>query len=115
MTKYTPERQDIIWLDFDPSAGNEIKKRRPVLVISNSGYSELTNLTMVVPITHAYQNRLNKTDYLIPINSIPEIDGFINPLQIHTYDYKSRNAKKIDELDDSSFYKALRIIREIVD
>lgn len=31
--KYIPEKQDIIWLDFDPSVGREIQKRRPALVV----------------------------------------------------------------------------------
>lgn len=32
--RYTPEQGDIVWLDFDPSSGKEIIKRRPAFVIS---------------------------------------------------------------------------------
>jgi hypothetical protein len=32
--RYTPERGDAIWLDFDPQAGHEQGGRRPALVLS---------------------------------------------------------------------------------
>ncbi|WP_161943354.1 type II toxin-antitoxin system PemK/MazF family toxin, partial [Streptococcus suis] len=32
---YIPQKQDIIWIDFDPSLGKEIQKRRPALVVSS--------------------------------------------------------------------------------
>jgi mRNA interferase MazF len=31
---YTPERNDIIWLDFEPTKGKEIGKYRPAIVLS---------------------------------------------------------------------------------
>lgn len=34
MTEYIPTKGDIVWIDFDPSTGKEIKKRRPTLVVS---------------------------------------------------------------------------------
>ncbi|WP_154064494.1 type II toxin-antitoxin system PemK/MazF family toxin, partial [Enterococcus faecalis] len=29
-----PKQKDIVWIDFDPSKGKEIRKRRPALVVS---------------------------------------------------------------------------------
>lgn len=114
MINYVPRKQDIVWLDFDPASGRELKKRRPALVISNDGYNQLTRLALVCPITHANNNNLRKTDLLIPITGYPDVEGFINPLQLHTYDYSARNVKKIDELDDETFFSVLRIINDIV-
>ena len=31
---YIPKKGDIVWIDFDPSVGKEIQKRRPGLVVS---------------------------------------------------------------------------------
>lgn len=115
MTNYIPERQDIIWLDFDPSAGSEIEKRRPAVVISHSGYSKLTNLTLVCPITNAQNNRFKRDNYLIPVNDIGDITGFVNPLQVRTYDFKVRMAIKAAEMDDATFFKVLTFVRQIVD
>lgn len=115
MTKYIPQRQDLIWLDFDPSSGKEINKRRPALVISSIGYNKLTKLVFVCPITHIKNSNSKKTGLLISISDIAEVDGYINPLQLHTYDYQVRNAEKIAELDDDTFYSVLKIIRDIVE
>ncbi|HFS4778978.1 type II toxin-antitoxin system PemK/MazF family toxin, partial [Enterococcus faecium] len=30
---YIPKKGDIVWIDFDPSVGKEIQKRRPGLVV----------------------------------------------------------------------------------
>ena len=48
---YTPDKGDIVALDFDPSAGKEIIKRRPALVISRKAFNEHTGFAIVAPIT----------------------------------------------------------------
>lgn len=60
---YVPNQQDIIFIDFDPSISHEIRKRRPALVLSNQGYSRLTHLVVVSPITHANNNALRKSGF----------------------------------------------------
>lgn len=115
MTEYIPEKQDVVWLNFNPSSGKEIGKRRPALVLSNKEYSKVTNLVLVCPITHAKKNHLRMTGLLIPITEIPGIDGFINPLQIHTFDYQARKIDKIGELDDSTFFDVIRIVNDIIE
>ena len=57
-TDYLPHKGDSVTIDFNPSSGSEIHKRRPALVISNSQYSSLTRLAVVCLITHAPNNRL---------------------------------------------------------
>ena len=48
---YIPDQGDIVWLDFDPSAGSEIIKRRPALVLTRQIFNEHTGFAMVSPIT----------------------------------------------------------------
>lgn len=48
---YTPDQGDVIWLDFDPSSGKEIMKRRPAFVISRKAFNEHTGIAIVAPIT----------------------------------------------------------------
>lgn len=48
---YCPDEGDIIYLDFDPHAGNEQAGRRPALVLSKISYNEKTRLAVVCPIT----------------------------------------------------------------
>ncbi|EMC26773.1 transcriptional regulator [Streptococcus mutans ST1] len=52
---YIPQKQDLVWLDFDPSAGREIQKRRPALVISSQAYARQTGFVAVCPITHGQE------------------------------------------------------------
>ena len=46
-----PKQRDIIWIDFDPLKGKEIKKRRPALVVSKDEFNERTGFCIVCPIT----------------------------------------------------------------
>ena len=42
---------DIVWVNLDPTQGDEIKKKRPVVVINN-GHEKHLRLAIVVPITN---------------------------------------------------------------
>lgn len=48
---YTPKQGDIIIINFDPSSGREIKKKRPAIVVSTDNYSVVTGFVAVCPIT----------------------------------------------------------------
>lgn len=106
-SKYVPQKQDIIWIDFDPSAGREIQKRRPALVVSSDNYSKQTGFVAVCPITHG-QARLRAHGLLVDIES-DKVDGSVNPFQLHTFDYKARNAEKITILDDYAFAQVVQL------
>ncbi|MFZ2917176.1 MAG: type II toxin-antitoxin system PemK/MazF family toxin, partial [Trichococcus flocculiformis] len=40
--RYIPKKGDIVWVNFDPSSENEIKKRRPGLVVSRYEFNRST-------------------------------------------------------------------------
>lgn len=67
----------------------------------------MTGFVAVCPITHG-SKELVKRDLAIPIYS-DNIDGYINPLQLHTFDYKARNATKITQLDTATFQKVVQL------
>jgi mRNA interferase MazF len=46
---YFPERGDLIEMNFHPSAGREIDKRRPAIVLSPGTYNRTTGLCLAVP------------------------------------------------------------------
>lgn len=113
ISPYVPNQQDIIYIDFDPSVGHEIRKRRPALVLSNQGYSRMTHLVVVAPITPAMNNSLRESGFLIRVNN-EKIDGFVNPLQFFTYDFQSRHAEFVSLLDTPSFVQAKQTITDIL-
>ncbi|HJA27517.1 MAG TPA: type II toxin-antitoxin system PemK/MazF family toxin [Candidatus Limosilactobacillus intestinigallinarum] len=42
---------DIVWVDLDPAKGNETKKKRPCVVVSNEQYNHYFNTILVIPIS----------------------------------------------------------------
>jgi mRNA interferase MazF len=46
-----PDRNDIVWLDFEPPRGKEIGKYRPALVLSSRTYNRRTGLLICCPIS----------------------------------------------------------------
>lgn len=110
--EYVPNRQDIIWIDFQPSKGQELRGRHPALVISIKEYSLLTGLVMVMPITHARNNRLR--EMFIPLHG-EKIEGFINPLQTFTFSIKEINAEYSHEMvSTQEWAKAMIVHNQII-
>lgn len=67
MARFSPDRNDIIWLDFEPTKGKEIGKYRPALVLSSKAYNKQTGLMICCPISisirgHATEVALHNLD-----------------------------------------------------
>ncbi|MCX7115784.1 MAG: type II toxin-antitoxin system PemK/MazF family toxin [Gammaproteobacteria bacterium] len=45
------KRGDIYFADLDPTIGHEIKKRRPVLIVSNNASNTASDLITIIPLT----------------------------------------------------------------
>ncbi|MDP9127013.1 MAG: endoribonuclease MazF [Pseudomonadota bacterium] len=88
---YIPERGDLIWLLFDPQAGQEQAGRRPALVISPKSYNAASNLALFCPITSRVKGY--PFEIVLPANS--KVTGAILSDQIKSLDWKARKAKLI--------------------
>jgi len=62
------ERGDVLWVDFEPSLGGEIKKTRPAIIVSNNAANAHLNRVQVVPIT-------SNTDRIYPGEAFVSLNG----------------------------------------
>ena len=87
---FVPDRNDIIWLDFEPTRGKEIGKYRPALVLSGKAYNRATGLLICCPISTSVRGA--KTE--VPITNLDKPSVVASNL-ITTLDWKRRSARKI--------------------
>lgn len=93
---------DIIWMDFDPSAGHEQRKRRPAVVVSNDEYNRFNNLIMVVPITSDHTYPLHINIGLIPTEDGSAIHGWAEVEQLKSLDLEYRRATVVGAMDETT-------------
>lgn len=95
--KYIPKKGDIVWLDFDPSAGMEIQKRRPALVVSQTQFNFRTSFAVVCPITSTMKK--NPTRYTLSPDM--KTKGQIVIHQLKAVDFSIRQIEFIEKINEA--------------
>jgi len=62
------KRGEVWWVNFDPSVGGEIQKKRPAVIISNDAANKHLNRVQVVPLT-------SKTGRVYPSEALVTFKG----------------------------------------
>ncbi len=84
---YVPERNDIIWLDFEPTKGKEIGKYRPALVLSSRPYNMQTGLMIFCPISTSIRGGVTE----VPVDNLDK-PSVVAASLIQTLSWKDRKA-----------------------
>ncbi|MGK0552851.1 type II toxin-antitoxin system PemK/MazF family toxin [Enterococcus faecalis] len=107
--KYIPKKGVIVWIDFDPSAGKEIQKRRPDLVVSRYEFNRKTMFAVICPITSTIKNI--PTRYALPDKM--ETHGQVVISKLKTLDFTERRLSQIEHLPLKDIAKIDQIIEYI--
>ncbi len=100
---YTPERNDIIWLDFEPTKGKEIGKYRPAIVLSSKVYNSQTGLLICCPISTSIRGA--STEVVIENLDKPSV---VAASLVQTVSWKQRKAKLITNAEDGVLTRVLQ-------
>ena len=61
------KRGEVWWVNFEPSVGGEIRKKRPAVIISNDAANKYLNRVQVVPLT-------SKVERVYPSEALVTVD-----------------------------------------
>ena len=105
---------DVCLADLDPTTGVEIKKTRPVIIVSNDWINQHSQLVVVVPLTSNIK-RVSPSEVIIPKGSGGlDYDSKAATDQIRAID-KSRIVKKLGRLEADIFEEVSNALKNTLD
>lgn len=93
---------DLIYINFDPAVGAEIKKRRPAVIVSNDILLDTSRFAWVVPVSHGEYNGENYPLH-VELDERTETDGTVYVEQINSFDISKRDVEFIEKLPKDLF------------
>ena len=106
---YLPNKGDIVSLNFDPSAGTEMMKRRPALVLSRDAFNQHTGFAIVAPITSTKRGMA-----LEVVLDGTVTQGVVLVHQLRSLDVESRCIQFIEKAPESIIDKTTKMATLII-
>lgn len=87
--RYTPDRGDVVWLEFSSQAGREQRGKRPGLVLSPAAYNGRVGLAVCCPVT----SQVKGYPFEVAMPPGLKAQGAILADHVRSLDWKARGAK----------------------
>lgn len=81
----------MIWIDFNPQVGGEMKDEHPMLVLSTRAFNERTGIVIGLPMTHAPSNETNP--FAVKFAGAKGEVGYVLSHQPKSFDWRLRRAR----------------------
>jgi mRNA interferase MazF len=104
------KRGEAWWVNFDPSIGGEIRKKRPAIIVSNDAANKYLNRVQVVPLTSRTENLYPSEAYV----TVAGKKGKAMADQLATVS-KLRLSKRIAVLSDEDMKGIVEVIKVQLD
>ena len=88
---WVPDRGDIIWIDFNPQSGREMRDMHSMLVLSPMKFNERTGIVIGLPMTTAEYNSTNP--FAIQFKGKRNRVSYVLAHQPKSFDWRQRGAK----------------------
>ena len=107
-----PKKGEIYLVNFDPTTGHKVKKKRPVLILSNNIHNQYSPLVTVAPLS-SNTNKVYPFEVYVPKKSTGlNENSKIMIIQLRSID-KKRLLNKIGNIEDKEIINKInKVISE---
>jgi mRNA interferase MazF len=107
---FAPDRGDLVWLNFTPQAGHEMKDSHPALVLSPKSYNDKVGLALSCPIT----SKIKNYPFEVALPKGLEIHGVVLADQIKSLDWRARKARRAGKIPSEVLSEVLGKARALL-
>lgn len=112
----TPDRGDILHLQFDPASGKEMRGDHFCLVVSPKAFNQRFQLAMVCPISGGQAAAARGSGFLVSLMGAGlKTDGCAHAHQLKTLDWVVRKAKRIEKAPDEVMQQILHCLTAVLE
>lgn len=116
---WVPARQDVIWIDCNPQAGQEMRDVHPFLVLSPRNFNDKTSLVIGLPMTTAEYNADNPFALAAGRAKRANRTGKVSYVLCHqpkSFDWRERRARAhpLKKLPDKVFTEVCQCLNQII-
>jgi mRNA interferase MazF len=112
---WCPDRRDMIWIDFNPQAGREMKDVHPLVVLSPRAFNDRTGIVIGLPMTTATYNDTNP--FAVKFKGSRGAASYILGHQPKSFDWRMRNARShpLKKVPEDVYARACETLNQIIE